>query len=350
MRTRTKLSIGYLPLIDCAPFVVAYEREIFQKWGFDVYLSQEPGWATIRDKIVYGEVDFAQAVCGLPLVLNFGLRSIPSKCACAMILNLNGNAITLSKKLGASKDDEPEEILKKLKAKKSFPLLFGVASFFSSHYFLLLRWLKSIGLNPHKEVRIVALPPPQMPLHLKQGLIDGYCVGEPWNSLALFEETGSCVATSLDLAPGHPEKVLLAGAKHSEKKKEEHIRLVCCLIEACQWADNPEHRAELSEMLHYGNWIRQPLDVIRHSLVGPFRLGKNTFIPGRAFHVFNPEKANKSSQEKEQWIIHEMEEAHLLPKVSPRQSSFLDKTVYLQAEKLLSLKNEKRLATVCLIL
>ncbi|TFE71792.1 CmpA/NrtA family ABC transporter substrate-binding protein [Methylacidiphilum caldifontis] len=341
LRTRSKITIGYLPLIDCAPFVVALERGLFKKWGFDVCLSPEPGWATIRDKIVYEELDFAQAVCGLPVVLNYGLRSIPYKCTSAMILNLNGNAITLSKRLCGIEGSNPEEIAHGLKAKRSYPLLFGVASFFSSHYFLLLRWLKRIKLDLQKDVRVVALPPPQMPIHLKQGFIDGYCVGEPWNSVAVFEKTGICVATSLDLASGHPEKVLVANEKYIEKKKEEHVRLVSCLIEACQWTDNPAHRAELSEMLYYGHWINQPLEIIRHSLVGPFRLGKNTFIPGRAFHVFNAEKANQPSKEKENWIINEMKEAKLLPEQSTIGISFFRLSFYLEALKLLSLEEKK---------
>ncbi|WP_244228611.1 CmpA/NrtA family ABC transporter substrate-binding protein [Methylacidiphilum sp. Yel] len=337
LRIGSKITIGYVPLIDCAPLVVALEMGLFKKWGFDVHLSPEPGWATIRGKIVYEELDFAQAVCGLPLVLNYGLKSIPYRCSTAFVLNLNGNAITLSKKYSSILENEPfENYGRILKATSALPLLFGVASTFSSHYFLLLRWLQKIGLNPQKDIRFVPLPPPQMPLHLKEGFIDGFCVGEPWNSVSLFEKTGYCVATSLDLAPRHPEKVLLANAKYKERKREEHIRIVGSLIEACQWADSPLNRQALAEMLHYGGWIAQPLEVLRHSLIGPFRMGKNIFIPGQAFHVFSQGNANSPSKEKEQWIVNEMVDAGVLKIGERKNQSFFDPEIYKQAEKIVA--------------
>ena len=48
-----------------------------------------------------------------------------------------------------------------------------------------------------------------MPRNLTAGHIDGYCVGEPWNSESILNGQGWCPATSAELATGHPEKVLL---------------------------------------------------------------------------------------------------------------------------------------------
>src|SRR3546814_13214837 len=52
------------------------------------------------------------------------------------------------------------------------------------------------------------LPPPQMVANMRIGNVDGYCVGEPWNARAIIDKLGFSAATSQDIWPDHPEKVL----------------------------------------------------------------------------------------------------------------------------------------------
>src|SRR4051812_19202994 len=55
--TRRELRLGFVPLNDSAPIIMAQELGLFAKYDLKVKLCREAGWATIRDKIVYGELD-----------------------------------------------------------------------------------------------------------------------------------------------------------------------------------------------------------------------------------------------------------------------------------------------------
>src|SRR5665213_419425 len=93
---RSLLRVGFVPLTDCAPLVMAEELGLFAKFGLRVKLSRELGWATIRDKIIHRELEAAHALAAMPVAATLGLGSIACDCSTALILNLNGNAITLS--------------------------------------------------------------------------------------------------------------------------------------------------------------------------------------------------------------------------------------------------------------
>src|SRR3989442_1456519 len=93
------LRVGFVPLVDCAPLVMAQELGVFARHGLSIQLSREIGWATIRDKIIYGELDAAHAPAALPFAANFGLGSDRCACVSGLVLNLQGNAITLSREL-----------------------------------------------------------------------------------------------------------------------------------------------------------------------------------------------------------------------------------------------------------
>src|SRR4029077_20609990 len=103
------------------------------------------------------------------------------------------------------------------------------------------------GIIPGVEIRLVTIPPAQMFPTLTLGYIDGYCVSEPWNSIAVQAGVGVCVATSADLAPFHPEKVLMVRQSFAAGRPEEHERLLAASLEACAFCAQPANRTLLSE-------------------------------------------------------------------------------------------------------
>ena len=64
---KPKLNLGFIPLTDCAPLVVANEKGFFKKHSLDVTLSKEASWANIRDKVMIGALDGAHMLAGMPL-------------------------------------------------------------------------------------------------------------------------------------------------------------------------------------------------------------------------------------------------------------------------------------------
>src|SRR6266852_236561 len=202
------LRLGFVPLCDCAPLVMAQELGLFEKHGLKIHLSREPGWATLRDKIIYNELDAAHALAPMVFAASLGLGAVQTACVSGLVLNLNGNAITLAQSLHAACASKGET-LKEHVRRRDEPLILGIPFLYSSHHFLLRAWLRSQGLTPGREVQLVVVPPPQMPFNLRAGHLDGYCVGAPWNSVAQLGGFGWRAASSRDIAPQHPEKVLM---------------------------------------------------------------------------------------------------------------------------------------------
>ncbi len=278
---------------------MARELNLFKKFGLNVTLSRELGWATIRDKIIHRELDAAHAVAGMPFAATLGLGSIPCDCLTALVLNLHGNAITLSNDLwnrGVRDGVTLQAEISRLRGRKIFT--FGVVYRLSSHNFLLRRWLATAGIQPERDVRIVVVPPPQMVANLKAGHLDGFCAGEPWNSAAVQSRTGWCVATSAELDPGHPEKVLMVRREFAEKRDSEHLALVAALFEACAFCDDPANRGRVIATLARREYVGTPETVLRPGIDGHFHFGhgRERFVP--EFNVFHRHDANEPSTAK----------------------------------------------------
>jgi len=298
------LRLGFVPLADCAPLVMAHELGLFQKYGLNVTLCRELGWATIRDKVIHGELDAAHALAAMPVAATLGLGSIKCDCLTALVLNLHGNAITLSNELwraGVRDAASLRQEMTRLRHTKS--LTFGVVSQFSSHHFLLRQWLMAAGINPDRDLRIVVVPPPQMAANLKAGHLDGFCVGEPWNSVAVQSRVGWCVTTSAELAPRHPEKVLMVRHEFAENRPEEHVALVAALLEACEYCDAPENHEELAGVLARPEYVHAPVASLRHGFSGDFDFGQNRVRTVRDFSIFHRNDANEPTTEKAAWVL-----------------------------------------------
>ena len=298
------IRLGFVPLNDCAPLIMAQELGLYRKYGLRVQLCREAGWATIRDKIIFGELEAAHALATLPIATTFGLGSVRCDCLTGLILSLNGNAITLSEALWNCGVRDARTLRNQAMERRGRKVLtLGVVSMYSSHNFLLRQWLASGGINPDQEVRIVAVPPPQMHINLKAGNLDGYCVGEPWNSVAVTNGTGWCAATSTQLASGHPEKVLLVQKTFAERRSEEHKGLIAALLDACEYCDVPSNREEMLQVLARPQYIHTPVEYLRKGFLPPFNFGHGQIEHLPNFTIFHGHDANVPSLQKASWVI-----------------------------------------------
>ena len=295
--------IGFIPLADCAPLLVAREREMFRRHGVRVELSCEVGWATIREKLLYGQVDAAHAIAGLVLAMRMGLSTPPCNVVAPFVFNLHGNAITLSRDFWNRGVRDAASLKKLIRSTTSRLFTFGVVSRCSSHNFLLRQWLTAGGIEVDSEVRIVVLPPTQMVANLAAGLIDGYCVGEPWNSVAIERGIGWIAATSEQLAPGHPEKVLLTTEKFIAGHPEEAVAIVAALKEACEFCDEKENRHEVAHILAASGYFQGNEKILQRSLVGPLDLGTGQSADASNFHIFLRRDANEPTSERGRWLL-----------------------------------------------
>lgn len=292
-RTPAPLRIGFLPLTDAAPLLVAQEFGLYARHGLRVQLSREVGWATVRDKIIFGELDAAPAPAPMLWAVNLGLECMPCPVSTAFVFNLHGNAITLSNRLRQAGVTDIAGLRAEVMRRRADRMVtFGVVFHYSAHHLQLRGWLRSAQIDPERDVRIVVVPPAQMFRNLAAGTIDGYCVGEPWNTVAVTQDAGWCPAWSAQLSPGHVEKILMVRDDFVRKHPETHNALVAALAEACAWCDDPANRPALARLLAVRDYLNLPSEVIAAALIGQFTCGAGRTETVPDFFVFNRGDAN----------------------------------------------------------
>ncbi len=303
-----RVALGFIPLIDCAPLLIAKEEGFFARHGLDVTLFREPSWANIRDKVAVGVLDGAHMLAAMPLAAALGLDPIAKPMVVGLSLNLNGNAITLSRaivdRLGGIDPGQPLDPAR-LKAlidsdRKAGGRRFVLASVFSfsSHNYLLRYWLASGGIDPDRDVRLVVVPPPQMVAQLAAGRIDGYCVGEPWNQRAAALGIGSIAADTRAVWSDHPEKVFAVGAEWAARHPEVHIALLRALIEAAAWVDAAENRARAARILARPDYVGVDEETLIRSLAGAGGASDN--------HMFFRHAASFPWRSHAEWLVTQM--------------------------------------------
>jgi ABC-type nitrate/sulfonate/bicarbonate transport system substrate-binding protein len=315
--TRQTLRIGLVPLTDCAPLVMAHELGLFRRFGLKVELSRELGWATIRDKIIYRELDAAHALAAMPVATTLGLGSVACDCLTALVLNLNGNAITLSNELwkcGVRDGKTLREEIIRNRGRKIYT--FGVVFPFSSHRHLLRRWFTAHGINAERDIRTAVVPPPQMVANLKAGHLDGFCAGEPWNSVAVQSRAGWVAATSSEMDSMHPEKVLMVRSDFAAQRNEEHVALIAALIDACEFCDQPENHEQIAETLARPEYVGVSKNALRHGVNGRMDFGHHAERQLQDFCVFHRANANEPGSDKAEWVLDLIRASGLCPDLS----------------------------------
>lgn len=277
-RPATPLRVGFIPLTDCAPLVVAVAKGFDRKHGIELVLSREPSWAAIRDKLLCGVLDAAHALYGMVYGMQMGVGMHEASSgrgqdmAVLMTLNRNGQAITISRRLhemGVSTGADLARLIRSAPRRFTFALTFPTGT----HAMWLYYWLASLGIDPFEDIQNVVVPPPQMTRHLALGTLDGFCAGEPWNALAIHEYAGFTLTTSQAIWPDHPEKVLACTQGFIERHPETARALIRAVLEAAQYLVSEAGRHEAASLLAGPKYLDMPVELIEGRLCGQYQNG-----------------------------------------------------------------------------
>jgi NitT/TauT family transport system ATP-binding protein len=161
-----------------------------------------------------------------------------------------------------------------VRAARSEPVLrFAVVHPYSGHNYELRYWLAACGIDPARDVDIVIVPPPLMADALAGGAIDGYCVGEPWNTAAALLRGGHIVTVKAAIWRSSPEKVLSAGAKWAQENPDALAALLRALCRSAQWCALSGNREELARILADKSYIARPAEWMLRGLSGEIDTG-----------------------------------------------------------------------------
>ncbi|MFC0401029.1 CmpA/NrtA family ABC transporter substrate-binding protein [Paraburkholderia rhizosphaerae] len=263
---KTHLRVGFVALSDAAPLVAAKLYEFGHAHGLTLELVRQPSWAAVRDKLISGDLDAAHALYGLVYGVQLGLGGPQTDMAVLMVLNRNGQAITLSRRLTEALGSHRTlaEALATLGRKPVFAQTFPTGT----HAMWLYYWLAAQRVHPLRDIESVVIPPPQMVDALAQDKLDGLCVGEPWNAVAQARGVGATVVYSSEIWPDHPEKVLACRRDFVSRFPNTSRALVQTMLEACRWLDEDGHCAEIARRLAQPEFIGVPAEMIAPRLQG----------------------------------------------------------------------------------
>ncbi|HEX4978819.1 MAG TPA: CmpA/NrtA family ABC transporter substrate-binding protein [Acidimicrobiales bacterium] len=263
-----KLKLGFIALTDCAPLVMAKELGFYERRGLDVELIKQASWPATRDNLLSGQIDGAHCLSTMPFSVASGVSGSGTALKIAMILNNNGQAITLSKDLaGAGYGDLAAA--KRLLDSREPTLAMTYPG--GTHDLWLRYWLRATGADQSR-VKIIPIPPAQMVQNMKVGNMDGFCVGEPWNAVAAAQDIGFTHITTQDIWEHHPEKALVVNER-TAGEKPLMLELIGATLEACRWLDDLDNRAEAAATIGAPNYVNAPADEIRGRLLGSYELG-----------------------------------------------------------------------------
>ncbi len=274
----TPIRIAFLALTDSAVLVAARERGFAEAEGIALDLIRDTSWATLRDRLVYGQVQAAHMLAPLAVAVALGLSQQPAALAAPFKLNANGNMLVMAPSFAAALEPDAKVRLNDpLAAAHDFanaiglhhrkPIL-GVVHRFSSHALVLRYWLAAAGIDPDRDLVLRVLPPSLMVEAMRVGEIDGFTAGEPWGSAAIDAGLAEAVATGERIWRRGVEKMLTFRQDWMEANPDTVDRLLRALARAAAYCDDPANRADLAQLLARPDYVDQPADLIERALSG----------------------------------------------------------------------------------
>ena len=270
---KEEVKVGFIPLTDCASVVMASVLGFDKKYGVRIVPSKESSWASVRDKLMNGELDAAHVLYGLIYGVHLGISGAKKDMAVLMTLNQNGQAVTLSKKLadkGAVDGTSLAKLMQTDKREYTFAQTFPTGT----HAMWLYYWLAAHGIDPLKDAKVITVPPPQMVANMRVGNMDGFCVGEPWGHRAIVDGIGITAITTQDIWKNHPEKVLGTSAEWIKKYPNTARALTAAVLDASRWIDaSLSNKNKMAETIADKSYVNTSVDVINQRILGRYQNG-----------------------------------------------------------------------------
>lgn len=265
----TVLNCGYVPLVDCAPLVIAAELGFAADEGLTLNLVKQPSWSALRDMLALGHLDVAQMLSPLPIAMTLGLSGMQTAIDCLMVLSVNGTVFGVSNEIASALGEVPfgeaAALRDRLAGLDQAPLRIGVPFPFSMHRLLLSYWA---GSNPNVKFEAVTIPPPRMADAVSEGQVDAFWVGEPWGSAIVHRGLGRILMTGRDVWGFAPEKVLATRHDWVEAHADETRRLMRAIFHAARWLDADKNKPLAVEILGRSEHLNLTADIIDPAVTG----------------------------------------------------------------------------------
>ncbi|MFK7754942.1 MAG: CmpA/NrtA family ABC transporter substrate-binding protein [Sedimentitalea sp.] len=304
----TVLNCGYVPLVDCAPLVIAKELGFASEEGLALNLVRQPSWSALRDMLALGHLDAAQMLSPMPIAMSIGFGGLPAQVDTLMVLSVNGTVLGVSNELASDIGTVPfgnaDAILAALVRRKGKPLRFGVPFHYSMHRLLLSYWTSAA---PDLKIEEITVPPPRMADAVADGFVDAFWVGEPWGSVAVQQNVAQLIMSGRDVWQFAPEKVLAVRHDWVETNADVARRLMRAVFQASAWLDESQNTPLAVEILGRSEHLSVSPDLIDPALTGHILPRQNaTPVMIKRFLQFHRHAAAFPWRSQAAWIAHQL--------------------------------------------
>lgn len=304
----TVLNCGYVPLVDCAPLVIAKELGFAAEQGLDLNLIRQPSWSALRDMLALGHLDAAQMLAPLAVGMSIGMGGLQAQVDALMVLSVNGTVFGVSNRLQDDVRSVPfgdaDGLLAAFAVRDGPPLRIGVPFHQSMHRLLLSYWTAAA---PDLQIDTITIPPPRMADAVADGVVDAFWVGEPWGSVAVQQDIAQLMMTGRDVWQFAPEKVLAVRREWTDNHQDEARRLMRAVYQAAAWLDVSRNKPLAVEILGRSEHLSMSPDVIDPALSGqivPKRGAPPVNVPG--FLQFHKHAASFPWRSQAAWIAQQL--------------------------------------------
>ncbi len=283
----TTVKLGYIPIVEAAPLIIAKEKGFFAKYGMtDVDVAKQANWGSARDNVEIGSagggIDGGQWQMPMPHLITEGRitkgnQKIPMYVLAQ--LNTQGNGIAI-----ASKHQGKGVGLNLAGAKSLFGQLKSAGTDFTAAYtfpqvnqdFWIRYWLAAGGINPDSEVKLLTVPAAQTVANMKTGTMDAFSTGDPWPFRIVTDKIGFMAALTAEMWKNHPEEYFAMRADWVDKNPKATKAILKGIMEAQQWLDNFDNRQEAAKILSGRNYFNVPEAVLLEPFQGKYNMGDRT--------------------------------------------------------------------------
>jgi nitrate/nitrite transport system ATP-binding protein len=294
--------VGFIPLLDCAIVAMASELGFDRKYGIRIEPQKQASWAMVRDGLASGSLDASHALYSMVYGTHLGIGGEATPTSILMGLNHNGQGITLARSLSERGVRDGWGLARAVRGGESLTLAHTFAT--GTHAMWLAYWLAAHGIDPARDVDRVVVPPPRTVGALQDGLVHGFCVGEPWQSLAIEAGVGFSATTTQAMWPDHPEKVLACSADWADRYPNTARALIAALIDTARYLDEAGQQASVARRLSQPDMIGQPAGVLEATLLGRGQDGLgHTWQETHPLRFFNEGKVTYPFESDGMWFL-----------------------------------------------
>ncbi|HIK46173.1 MAG TPA: ABC transporter substrate-binding protein, partial [Leptolyngbyaceae cyanobacterium M65_K2018_010] len=282
----TAIKLGYIPIVESAPLIIAQEKGFFAKYGMtDVEVSKQASWASARDNVTIGSsgggIDGGQWQMPMPHLISEGIITNGTKVPMYVLAQLNtqGNGIAVSGKnagkgigLDLSKSSDfikgfPKSQGRKFKAAYTFPN--------ANQDFWIRYWFAAGGVDPDQDIELIAVPPAETVQGMRNGTMDAFSTGDPWPYRIVADDIGFMAALTAEIWPFHPEEYLAIRADWVDANPKATKAVLKAIMEAQQWIDDPTNRPEVVQILSGRNYFNIDAAILTSPYEGKYKMGDN---------------------------------------------------------------------------